>query len=165
MAAERMADMVRAGTDRDWTGLPEANVAAFSFLLHFPWEIWQMPLYRCLEGSSYVEAVRSITQASVGDAAISVVAFWAVSVGSRSRDWILNSTPREITGFLGTGVAITIVFEWLATEVLDRWQYAPGMPTLPLLGTGLTPLFQWILLPPLVVWLARRQLIATREIS
>ncbi|WP_205527550.1 hypothetical protein [Halomonas sp. JS92-SW72] len=33
------------------------------------------------------------------------------------------------------------------------------MPTLPLLGTGLAPLLQWLLLPPLIVWLARRQLL------
>lgn len=25
---------------------PEANIAAFAFLLNFPWEIWQMPLFR-----------------------------------------------------------------------------------------------------------------------
>jgi hypothetical protein len=32
------------------------------------------------------------------------------------------------------------------------------MPTLPILGTGLIPAFQWLLLPPVIVWLVRRQL-------
>lgn len=46
-----------------------------------------------------------------------------------------------------------------ATEIQQRWQYAGRTPTLPLLGTGLTPLLQWNLLPPLILWLARRQII------
>ncbi|WP_162899861.1 hypothetical protein [Halomonas sp. JS92-SW72] len=46
-----------------------------------------------------------------------------------------------------------------ATVLQDRWQYGELMPTLPLLGTGLAPLLQWLLLPPLIVWLARRQLL------
>jgi hypothetical protein len=32
------------------------------------------------------------------------------------------------------------------------------MPRLPLLGTGLAPLLQWLLIPPLVAWLVRRQI-------
>lgn len=44
------------------------------------------------------------------------------------------------------------------TRVLNLWQYTEAIPTLPLLGTGLSPLLQWSLLPPLVLWLVRRQL-------
>ena len=39
-----------------------------------------------------------------------------------------------------------------------RWEYAEAMPRLPLLGTGLAPLLQWLLIPPLVIWLVRRQI-------
>ena len=52
----------------------------------------------------------------------------------------------------------TIALEWLATNAWDRWQYAARMPTLPVLGTGLTPLLQWLVLPLLLLWLVRRQL-------
>jgi hypothetical protein len=53
---------------------------------------------------------------------------------------------------------VTLVLEWLATEVLDRWSYSDAMPELPVLGTGLLPVLQWILLPPLIVWFVWRQL-------
>lgn len=63
-----------------------------------------------------------------------------------------------MVGFVSVGVAITILFEWLATNILDRWVYADSMPTLPILGTGSIPLVQWIIIPPLVLWFVRRQL-------
>lgn len=139
---------------------PEANVVAFAFLLNFPWEIWQMPLFRCLEmfAWSYGEAVAFITIASAGDAAIAVVAFWTVAAATRARGWILGPAPSHVMGFVGVGLAITVVGEWFATRVLNLWQYTEAMPTLPLLGTGLSPLLQWTLIPPLLVWLVRRQL-------
>lgn len=59
---------------------------------------------------------------------------------------------------MAVGVLITIAAEWVLTEGIERWTYAPSMPTLPVLGTGLLPLLQWIILPPLVVWFVHRQL-------
>jgi hypothetical protein len=56
------------------------------------------------------------------------------------------------------GVLITILMEWLATQVLSRWAYAESMPVIPLLRVGLAPLLQWVVLPPIVVWFVRRQL-------
>lgn len=53
---------------------------------------------------------------------------------------------------------ITIILEALSTGPLERWGYTPSMPTLPILGTGIFPLFQWIVLPPLTIWFVRRQL-------
>lgn len=53
---------------------------------------------------------------------------------------------------------ITIVMERLATQVLHRWAYAETMPLVPILGIGLSPLLQWLLLPPLVLWFVRQQL-------
>jgi hypothetical protein len=37
------------------------------------------------------------------------------------------------------------------------------MPTVPLLGTGLAPFLQWLVLPPLVVGIVARQLGRGRE--
>lgn len=141
---------------------PEATVAAVAFLLNLPWEFGQMPFYRCPDTLTRGEAVTFCTLASVGDAALTVGAFRAVSRSVGSRGWVLNPTPRQLTGFIGVGLAATVAFEWLATEILDQWQYAPGMPTLPGLGTGTAPLLQWTLLPPLVLWLVRCQLVYGR---
>jgi hypothetical protein len=57
-------------------------------------------------------------------------------------------------------VLLTIVIENLATRGLwiSSWTYAPSMPIVPGTGVGLAPLLQWLLLPPVVVWLVQRQI-------
>ncbi|HEV2067189.1 MAG TPA: hypothetical protein VGR08_10145, partial [Thermomicrobiales bacterium] len=74
------------------------------------------------------------------------------------RAWVLEPSAMHVVVFTLLGVAITVIAEGIATEVLGWWAYAEWMPTLPLLGTGLLPLVQWLVLPPLVVWFVRRQL-------
>jgi len=139
-------------------GLPELNVAIFSFLLNFVWEMWQIPFFAAMPSDPHWVGVAACTQASFGDAAISLVAFWCVAARARSRWWIIHPSPSQVAGFVAVGVAITIILEALATGPLERWSYTPSMPTLPVLGTGIFPLFQWILLPPLTIWFVRRQL-------
>ncbi len=95
--------------------------------------------------------------ATIGDGAIMLVAFWCVALVS-SRRWILEPTRSELLGFVAVGVAITVLLEKLNTEYLMRWEYAATMPIVPLLDIGLSPLMQWVVLPPLVVWFVRRQL-------
>lgn len=74
-----------------------------------------------------------------------------------NRHWILRPRKFDIGTFIGTGLVATIVFEGLATGVLGRWTYAESMPRLPILGTGLLPVLQWLLIPPLVLCFVRRQ--------
>ena len=138
--------------------VPEFNVAIFSFLLNFVWEMWQISFYVAMPSGPHSVGVAACTQATFGDAAIALVAFWSVAAFARSRRWILQPSPSQIGSFVMVGVVITIVFEALATSLLERWSYSPSMPTLPILGTGIFPLLQWILLPPLTIWFVRRQL-------
>ncbi len=53
------------------------------------------------------------------------------------------------------GLVLTIAYEFAATGPLAFWEYAPSQPRLPILGTGLAPMLQWLLLPPFTLWLAR----------
>lgn len=138
--------------------LPELNVAIFAFLLNFVWEFWQVPFFRGMPTAPHWQGVKTCTVATLGDVGIALVAFWAVAAASRSRAWVIDPSAGEVGGFVAVGLAITIVGEWVFTEVLHQWAYASSMPTLPLLGTGLTPVLQWMLLPPLIVWFVHRQL-------
>ena len=74
------------------------------------------------------------------------------SVAGRGRDWAAHPAVVPVAVYLSTGLAITIGFEFLSTEILDRWTYAPDMPRLPLFGTGLSPFLQWLIIPSLVLW-------------
>jgi len=104
-----------------------------------------------------MSVVRTCTQASVGDGVISVLAYWTAVVIARSRNWIHAEFIIPALTYLAAGLVITIFMEWLSTDIWDRWHYAPNMPELPVLGTGLLPVLQWLILPPLILWVVRQQ--------
>jgi hypothetical protein len=137
---------------------PEANVWFFAFLVNYPWEFLQAPWYRAMADMSHWEAVKFCSWAAVGDGVLAVIAFWAVAALFRSRTWIREPRPGTLASFVAAGLVLTVAVEWLATEVWGRWSYGPEMPTVPLLGTGLAPVLQWLVLPPLVVGIVYRQL-------
>lgn len=45
------------------------------------------------------------------------------------------------------GVLYTIFSEWLNVVIRQTWAYAELMPVVPVIGTGLSPLLQWIAIP------------------
>ena len=141
-----------------WLNLPELNIGIFSFLLNFLWEIQQMPFYQIPAEFSHSDMTRNCTIATFGDVGISIAAFWAVAVISKSRQWFHQPSRWQIGSFILIGVVITVVFEALATRMFNVWRYADLMPTLPFLGTGLLPLLQWTLIPPTILWFVKRQL-------
>lgn len=138
--------------------LPELNIAIFSFLLNFLWEMQQMPFFQISSEFSCLDMVRNCTLATVGDIGISLTAFWLVAVVSKSRQWFRQPRWWQLSNFILVGVVITVIFEALATGVLDTWEYADIMPILPFFGTGLLPLLQWLLIPPIIIWFVKRQL-------
>ncbi len=60
-----------------------------------------------------------------------------------------------MVAYLVVGLVLTIAYEFVATGPLAFWEYAPSQPRLPILGTGLALVLQWLLLPPRILWLAR----------
>lgn len=144
---------------------PELHIATFSFLLNFIWELLQLPLFAGFDESSYYTTVLHCTKATLGDVVISLVAFACACAVTGSRNWItLNSTSGRTT-FILTGLAITVVFEILATGPLGRWAYAETMPTVPFLEVGVSPIMQWVILPILQLWFVRRQIVGGETIG
>lgn len=136
---------------------PEVDVAVLAFFLHFVWEFWQIPLYAGVSAMPHLEGVILCSKATFGDVLIALGAYVAIALATGDRCWPRRWNAKRVGGYLGLGLAATVVLEWMATRVLDRWQYAPDMPVLPVLGTGLAPVLQWILIP-LVSLLALRRL-------
>lgn len=138
---------------------PEVNVAIFAFLLNFVWEFWQAPFFGSLQALSHFEGVWLCTIATGGDVVITLCAYWAASASSGSRRWVLRPRWPAIAVYIGIGMVATILLEWLATGLLKRWAYSELMPTLHVIGTGLLPFLQWLILPPVTLWLARNQIV------
>lgn len=144
------------------TQLPEFNVAVFAIFLNYPWEFLQVPLFDQMPDAPHWEAIKTCSRATVGDALIMLIAYWSVAVFCRNRRWFVNPRAAQVVLFSLVGVLITVAIERMALSGLwmGGWSYAPEMPIMPVIGIGLTPLLQWVVLPPLVVWFVRRQLSA-----
>lgn len=139
---------------------PETNILIFALLLNFPWEILQAPFFEGMAVASHWDAVKVCTGAAVGDAVIMLFAYWSVAVAASNRWWFRIASRVQMLGFIAAGVIITVAIEHFATQSMDPawgWRYADTMPTVPVVGVGLTPVLQWILLPPLAIWFVRRQ--------
>lgn len=135
---------------------PWAALAFFASLLNFAWEMGQAPLYRGMASAAHETAVRVCAVATVGDVAILLIAYALVAAVARRRRWLAAPSGRQLVGLLAAGLVVTVALEILNVYVVHRWAYAPRMPRL--FGIGVTPLLQWLVLPPATLWLARRHL-------
>jgi len=138
---------------------PETNIVIFGLLLNFAWEMLQMPLFALPAGVPYATITFFCGVATIGDALILLIGHAAAARAAGSRRWLRGSNPMAWSLFIATGLVITVAIEILATTTSNPqsgWRYSPLMPQLPL-GVGLAPLLQWVVLPPLVIWLTRRQ--------
>lgn len=134
---------------------PWTSLALFAFLLNFTWELLQVPFYRGIGDAPHWRATLFCLRASGGDVLIAGVAYGAVAAAA-GRLWLARPTWGRVTAFLGAGLAVTAAIEWVSVYALGRWAYAEGVPVV--LGVGLPPVLQWILLPPTFLWLSRRHL-------
>ncbi len=136
---------------------PWLAIALFAFLSHFAWEIFQTPFYASMAEASHWAAVLRCTRATAGDVVIAELAYVSGALVARDRLWLgLARRTVPFAACLGLGLAVTIALEWWNVYVRGSWAYSTAMPVF--LGIGVSPLLQWILLPPVTLWLARRHL-------
>lgn len=162
--------MTRPGTSGGQSGsgrwstpaIPEVPIALFSFLLHFVWEFLQVPTFAGMAAMSHWDGIKFCTAATRGDVGFALFAFWAASALAGSRQWIQMRRRVPFVVFIAVGIVLTVAFEYYYMTISHRWSYFGLMPLVPPLGTGLSPLVQWIVIPPLVLWLTRRHLQGTR---
>ncbi len=69
--------------------------------------------------------------------------------------WPVRTHRRVAALTIGFDVAYTIFSEWLNIVVRETWAYSDLMPVAPVIGTGLSPLLQWVAVPWLALHLAR----------
>lgn len=118
------------------------------------WETVQAPLYT-IWAQDWGTIAFAVMHCTAGDVLIGGVAMLAALVGL-GKEWpnTPQSQVRIIIATTTLGIAYTIFSEWLNVEVRASWAYGPAMPIVPILGTGLAPLAQWLFLPSLALWLA-----------
>src|SRR3546814_8869398 len=73
-----------------------------------------------------------------------------------SGNWPGQRYVRAAAIAIAFGLAYTIFSEWLNIVVRESWAYSDLMPVIPLIDTGLSPVTQWIVIPTVGFWWARR---------
>ena len=121
------------------------------------WEVAQLPLYTLWTEASRGFAAYAILHCTAGDFLIAGSALLVAMCLAAPREFPRRGFARVAVAATMLGLAYTVFSEWLNTAVRASWAYAPAMPIVPLLGVGLTPFLQWLVLPPLALYGAFRR--------
>ena len=125
--------------------------------LNLAWEALQVPLYTIWTEASAGSIAFAIFHCTLGDVMIGSASLALALILGRE-GLLARWRWRRIVGvMLLLGPGYTMFSEWLNTT-LFRWSYAEMMPTITLAGVtlGVSPLLQWLVVPPLALHLARR---------
>nr|WP_281721375.1 hypothetical protein [Nitrosomonas nitrosa] len=126
------------------------------------WEIAHLPLY-----TIWLEPLSSkafaVFHCTLGDALIAIATLVLAIVAFGSSAWPLDkrSFRTVAVATIVAAVGYTTFSEWLNVSVRRGWAYSELMPTIPWIGTGVSPLLQWIVLPAIGFMIMR--LVALRS--
>lgn len=143
--------------DRDARGFLWRYVLVLSTMM-VAWEVLQLPLYTIWQeaGAGYIAF--AVAHCTAGDAVIGTAALLIALVTTRAGG--ITSWPWMLIAGVSTliGLAYTAASEWVNTSVRQSWQYSALMPVIQVSGVtiGLSPILQWIAVPPLAIYAARR---------
>lgn len=151
-------DRVPVGEDaasKDWFSALRRFVLASAFG-NLVWELAQLPLYTIWQDGSAREIAFAAFHCTGGDILISGASLLAALLVLGNARWPHARFHRVALTALAGGLAYTIFSEWLNTEIRGSWAYTEWMPVLPLIGAGLSPFAQWIVVPIVAFWWAGR---------
>ncbi|MBX9909293.1 MAG: hypothetical protein K2Z25_11315 [Beijerinckiaceae bacterium] len=122
------------------------------------WEVAHLPLYTIWTTGTVREQAFAVVHCTGGDLLIatSSLVIGLILVGDSQwpgrRFWHVAG----LTMLLGVGY--TIFSEWLNIIIRQSWAYSDLMPIVTVLGfkVGLSPVFQWIIVPSFAFWMAVR---------
>ena len=118
-------------------------------IAHLLWETFQLPLYTIWLNSRTQDIAFAVVHCTVGDIMIAGFSLLAALVVLGARTWPAERFVAVVAVTILIGIAATIFGEWLNTSVRKSWTYSVLMPVMPWIGTGLSPLLQWLVVPAL----------------
>ena len=127
-----------------------ARAIGLATIGHFLWEAAQLPLYTLWRTATPGEIAFALIHCTGGDVLITTMTLAAAVALARRFRWPPFGRRMVFTAIV-LGTAYTIFSEWLNVAIRGTWSYTMAMPVLPWLGTGLTPLLQWLIVPGLAL--------------
>ncbi|MDP2240774.1 MAG: hypothetical protein Q8K18_11520 [Burkholderiales bacterium] len=118
------------------------------------WEFAQLPLYTLYADPDAGKIVRYVLHCTAGDVLIALGAYALTALALGNWSWPLRNPLRGIVLATTLGLTYTAASEWYNVYLAPAWAYSERMPLV--FGIGLAPLLQWLLIPPLVLFIVRR---------
>lgn len=148
----------------DWLAALRLYITA-SAVLHLVWEIAQLPLYTIWKTGTAGAITFVVLHCTAGDVLIATFVMVTALTIFGDRTWPTRRRWPVVIAAVGLGIGYTIYSEWINTVVRKNWTYTDAMPIVPWIGTGLTPLLQWVIVPSLVLAIVARRMArrSTRE--
>ena len=112
------------------------------------WEAAQLPLYTLWRTGTRREIAFALIHCTGGDILITTAILAAATGLARAFRWPPFGWRMAFTAIV-LGASYTIFSEWLNVAIRGTSSYTAAMPVVPFLGTGLTPLLQWLIVPGL----------------
>lgn len=123
--------------------------SVLAFVLNLAWEIAHVRLYTLWSEADALTIAWSLLHCSLGDVLIALALFALAGMVLRRADWPA-SRPWAGGAMVVTGAMVyTAWSEWYNVYRAGSWTYSAGMPLI--FGIGLSPLLQWLILPPALV--------------
>lgn len=116
-----------------------------------------MPLYTLWQTGTAAEIVFAAVHCTGGDLLIALSALTVALLIVGTERWPDQSFLPVALAATVIGLGYTVFSEWLNVEIRQSWGYSRWMPVLPRIGTGLSPLLQWLVLPFLGLYWAGQE--------
>lgn len=125
--------------------------------LNLVWEAAHVPLYTLWNEAEPAYIAFAVAHCTLGDILIGGIALvlTLVLAGEGALERWRWRWVAAVTALFG--VAYTGFSEWMNVRILRSWAYAESMPVIQLgnFELGVSPLAQWLIIPPLALYLAR----------
>ncbi len=125
--------------------------------LNLAWEAAHVRLYALWQEAELAYIAFSVMHCALGDVLIGSIALLLALIAGREGPLARWRWRRTGLLTLVFGVGYTVFSEWMNITILRSWTYGESMPRLQLgsLEIGVSPLLQWLVVPPAALWLAR----------
>lgn len=127
------------------------------------WEFGHLPLYTIWQTGSGRDIAVASLHCTVGDVLIAAASLVVALIAIGRPDWPAEGFTKVAILTIGLGAGYTVYSERLNTAVRKSWEYSELMPVVPLIDVGLSPILQWIVIPPVALIVARHR--AARPVS
>lgn len=131
-------------------GIARASLwSALAFALNLMWEVAQVRLYTIWSAADGMDIAWALFHCTLGDVLIALVMFALADIALWRADWPVSRPWTGGSIVVIGAMAFTAWSEWYNVYRVASWSYTASMPTI--FGIGISPLSQWLILPPVMV--------------